>query len=122
MVFTINGVNIVPYIGEDSLKWSWGGVDSPDAGRTMDAKMHRGLVAIKARCDVGLFWMPKSAALAIHQAIMPEYVTVVTDTCPWKSGTATFEMYSNNVSQTCLTEYSDGTKLYGDLEFPLVER
>ena len=31
-------------------------------------------------------------------------------------------MYSNNLAATCLTEYTDGTKLYGDVEFPLVER
>lgn len=122
MVFEINGLDIVPYISEESIKWSWSGVDGPNAGRAMNAFMYRGLVAIKSRCAVGLFWMPKETALQIHRAIMPEYVTVRTDTIPWESGTVTKTMYSNNVSQTCLTEYSDGTKLFGDLEFPLVER
>lgn len=129
MVFTIisdntpsEGISIVPYIGEGGIEWSWNGVDGPDAGRTMDALMHRGLVAIKAKCQLSLLWMDKTVARSIHRAIMPEYVTVITDTVPWESGTVTYRMYSNNVSQKCLTEYTDGTKFYGDLEFPLVER
>lgn len=122
MVFTINGFNIVPYIGEDGIKWQWNGVDGPDAGRTIDATMHRGLVAIKARADISCLWMPKAEALALHAAIMPEYVTVVTDTIPWISGTVTKQMYSNNGSSNVITEYTDGTKLYGDVQFPLIER
>lgn len=122
MTFTINGVNIVPYIAENGIKWSWNGIDSSNAGRDMSGTMHRGLVTQKARCDVSCYWMPKSAARTIHQAIMPEYVTVVTDTVPWVNGVTSMRMYSNNVSQTLETEYTDGTQLYNDLEFPLIER
>lgn len=122
MVFRINGFDIVPYIGDEGISWQWSGVDSPDAGRTMDARMHRGLVAIKARCDIACLWMPKDRAVALHRVIMPEFVTVETDTIPWESGTVTKEFYSNNGSSKVLTEYTDGTKLYGDVTFPLIER
>lgn len=122
MIFEINGVNIVPYLAENGLKWSWNGVDAPNAGRDMSGDMHRGLVAVKARCDVSCFWMPKEAATLLHQTIMPEYVTVRTDTLPWHSGVTVLQMYSNNVAHTLETEYTDGTQIYRDLEFPLIER
>lgn len=129
MVFTIisdntppAGINIVPFIGEDGIKWTANGIDSDDAGRTQDLLMHRGLLGYKAKAQVSCLWMDKTDAYALMQAIMPEFITVVTDTIPWLSGTQTLVMYSNNFASTCLTEYTDGTKLYGDVEFPLVER
>lgn len=122
MILEINGFDIVPFIGENGIKWSWNGIDSPKAGRAMNTLMYRGLLAIKARADIECLWMPKEKAVELHQKIMPEYVTVRTDTIPWISGTVTKTMYSNNVSQTLLTEYTDGTKEYGDLQFPLIER
>ena len=122
MVFKIDGFDIVPYIGEGGLKWQNNGVDGPDTGRTMDGLMQRDLVGYKARVDVECLWMSKDTAYMLHQYISPKFVTVVTDTCPWKAGTVSMEMYSNNAKQTCVTEYGDGTKLYADLSFPLIER
>lgn len=122
MVFTIDGFDIVPYIGEDGLKWTANGIDSKDAGRAMDMLMYRGLLGYKARCDVGCLWMDKNDAYNLLQKLMPEYVTVETDTIPWRNETVTLTMYSNNFGGTCLTEYTDGNRLYGDVVFPLVER
>ena len=122
MIFTISGLNIVPYIAENGIKWSWNGVDGPSAGRDMSGTMYRNRVTVKARCDVTCLWMPKTAARALHQALMPEYVTVRTDTIPWRSGTVTLTMYSNNVEQILTTEYTDGTQMFSDFEFPLIER
>lgn len=122
MVFRINGFDIVPYLAEGGAKWTWNGVDGPDTGRTMDAIMHRDLVAIKARCDVECLWMPKDLAVVLHQYITPKFVNVVTDTVPWMNGTVSLVMYSNNGKSTLITEYTDGTKLYGDIAFPLIER
>lgn len=122
MVFLIDGFDIVPFIGENGIKWTLQGIDSPTAGRSMDTFMQRGLLGYKARGDISCLWMPKEAACALLQKLMPEFVQVVTDTIPWISGETTLEMYSNNIPATCLTEYTDGTKLYGDVTFPLVER
>lgn len=119
---TSSGLDIVPFIGENGIQWQRNAVDSADAGRDMTAKMHRGLVAYKARGDIACLWMRKADTIALLQAIAPQYITVVTDTVPWVSGTVTMEMYSNNQKATCLTEYTDGHKLYGDVEFPLIER
>ena len=35
MTFTIDGVNILPYIAHRGLKWSRQDVDGPDAGRNL---------------------------------------------------------------------------------------
>lgn len=122
MIFTINGFNIVPYIEEGGVVWQNNGVDGPETGRTMDATMHRDFVGWKTRCDVSCVWMPKEIAYRLYQAIMPVWVTIVTDTIPWINGTVTKTMYSNNWKPKLLTEYTDGTKLYDDISFPLVER
>ena len=122
MVFTIDGFNIVPFLGEDGVKWTVSGLDSEDAGRVADGLMFRGLIGYKAKCEVSCLWVDKAHIKPLFDAIMPEYVMVVTDTVPWIEGIAVMQMYSNNIGATLLTEYSDGTKVYGDLEFPLVER
>ncbi len=114
--------SIVPYIGEGGIKWTANGIDASDAGRTQDGMMHRGFVTNKAKCEIECLWMGKSEVRALLQAIMPEYVTIVTDTVPWMDGTVVMTMYSNNIGATVLTEYTDGERLYGDVTFPLVER
>lgn len=129
MVFTIisdntppEGINLVPYIGEEGLDWQWNAVDGPETGRVMSALMERALIAFKDKCEVSLLWMPKETAVMIHKALMVKFLTVITDTIPWEEGTVTKTFYANNGKQACLTEYTDGTKLYGDLTFPLIER
>ena len=82
MKFTIDGFDIVPFIGENGIKWQANGIDSPDAGRTQDMTMYRGLLGYKAKCQVACLWMEKADALTLLQHLMPEYVTVVTDTIP----------------------------------------
>ena len=51
-VFTVNNVNLLPYIQEDGLKWTRFDVEAPDTGRTLDGVMHRGRVTVKVRLDV----------------------------------------------------------------------
>lgn len=122
MVFEVNGLNFVPFIGEDGIKWTWQGVDGPKTGRNLNALMDRDLIGLKGRCDVTLLWVKKDDIVAINEAIQPKFVTVRTDTCPWKTGVQTFEMYSNNVSATLEEEYTDGTQIFDDMSFPLIER
>ena len=122
MIFTINGFDLVPFLPESGVHWQWNGVDGPETGRTMDANMHRDFIGFKARCDVECLWMSKEDCVRLHNYIMPVFVTVITDTIPWISGTVTKTMYSNNGKSALVTEYTDGTKLYNDISFPLIER
>ena len=63
----------------------------------------------------------KSAeAKIVLQAIYPEYVTVrYTDP---QYGPVTRTMYSNNIPTLCATVYEDGTAVWKELTFPLIER
>ena len=122
MVFTIDGLDIVPYIAEDGVDWTPNGVDGPDAGRAMNALMYRDLITHKARADITCLWLKKEEAVALYGRLMRKYVTVVTDTVPWINGTVTMTMYSNNAKIKLSTEYTDGTQLFSDLQFPLIER
>lgn len=116
-----SGLNIVPWIAENGVQWTRNGIESPDAGRTLDMTMHRGLLGFKAKAEVACVWMNQADVATLLNAIAPETVTVTTDTLPWTTSTVTMTMYSNNNKGTILTEYTDGTKLYGDVVFPLVE-
>lgn len=122
MVFTIDGLDIVPFIAEDGVDWTPNGVDGPDSGRAMNALMYRDLITHKARADITCLWLKKEEAVALYGRLMRKYVTVVTDTVPWINGTVTMEMYSNNAKIKLSTEYTDGTQLFSDLQFPLIER
>ena len=45
--FKINGVDILHLTEQNGIEWSRNDIDSAKSGRTMDATMHRGRVAIK---------------------------------------------------------------------------
>jgi len=47
--FTIGSTNIIQYIAEDGLTFQTFDIDAPDAGRTLDGKMHRARVATKTK-------------------------------------------------------------------------
>jgi hypothetical protein len=122
MIFTIDGFDIVPFIAENGIDWTPNGIDGPDAGRVLSADMERDLLCYKAEGQISCVWMTKDQAYQLYSHILPEFVTIVTDTIPWIYGTVTKRMYSNAAASTLLEEYTDGTKIYGDLSFPLIEK
>lgn len=120
MAFKINGVDITTFIEEDGIKWQRNDIEAADTGRTLDATMYRGRVAIKIRLDVTCRPLYTAQANVVMQAILPEFVTVEYDDPLFGHRTAT--MYSNNVPATTATIYPDGDALWQDITFPLVER
>ena len=120
MIFTVNGVNILPYIEENGIKWQRNDIEAPEAGRTLDATMHRGRVAMKVRLDITCRPLKTSEAMILMNAIYPEYVTVRYEDP--RQGDVTKQMYSNNTPATCATVYPDGTAVWEDITFPLIER
>ena len=118
--FTINGVSILSYLAEDGIKWQRFDVEAPDAGRTLDGVMHRGRVASKVRLDIKCKPLKSSEAMAVLEAIKPEYVTV--RYIDPQDGSVTRTMYSNNIPALCATVNPDGTALWKGIEFPLIER
>ena len=121
MVFTIDGVNILPYIEEDGIKWQRNDLESPDAGRALDGVMYRGRVAMKVRMDITCRPLYSNESTIVLNAIFPEYVTVTYED-PLSGTVVTKQMYSNNVPATCATVYPDGTAVWNNITFPLIER
>ena len=119
-VFTVNNVNLLPYIVEDGLKWTRFDVEAPDTGRTLDGVMHRGRVAVKVRLDVTCRPLTAAETATVLNAIAPEFVTVrYVDPM---QGSVVKTMYSNNIPALCATVYDDGSARWEGLEFPLIER
>ena len=118
--FRVGGVNLLPYLAEDGLKWTRFDVEAPDTGRTLDGVMHRGRVAMKVRLDVTCRPLTDSEAMTVLRAIEPEYVTV--QYIDPADGSVTRTMYSNNIPAVCATVSPDGSALWKGLTFPLIER
>ena len=118
--FTVNNVNMLPFIQEDGLRWTRFDVEAPDTGRTLDGVMHRGRVAVKISLDVTCRPLTSAEAAVVLNAIAPQYVTVRYADPMYGSVTKT--MYSNNIPTICATVYDDGTARWEGLEFPLIER
>ena len=121
MTFTVNGVDMLPYIAYQGLKWQRSDVEAPDAGRTLDGLLHRGRVATKIRLDVTCRPLTSSEASTVLSAILPEFVSV-TYTDPVVGGTVTKTMYSNNNPASFLMRKRNGTEWWSGITFPLVEQ
>ena len=120
MTFTVNGVDMLPYIAYQGLKWQRSDVEAPDAGRTLDGVMHRGRVATKIRLDVTCRPLTAAEASTVLNAILPEFVSV-TYTDPM-SGNVTKTMYSNNNPASFLMRRKDGSEWWSGITFPLIEQ
>ena len=119
-VFSVNNVNLLPYIVEDGIKWTRFDVEAPDTGRTLDGVMHRGRVAVKVRLDVTCRPLTAAETATVLNAIAPEFVTVRYED-PMQ-GSVSKTMYSNNIPTLCSTVSPDGTARWEGLAFPLIER
>ena len=120
MTLTVNGVDMIPFVAYQGLKWSRNDVEAPDAGRTLDGEMHRGRVATKIRLDVTCRPLTTWEAGTVLNAIQPEFVSVTYDDP--LLGTVTKSMYSNNVPASFATRHKDGTEWWGGITFPLIEK
>lgn len=120
--FKINGVDILHLTEQNGIEWSRNDIDSAKAGRTMDATMHRGRVAIKFKANVKCLPMNREDELALMQLILPEFVTVETNMHPLYTGHSA-RYYSNNVPATIAAADPDtGEMLWEGISFPLVEQ
>lgn len=112
-------VDISPYIAFGGLKRGRNDVDGPEAGRTMDATMHRARVATKMRYDITCRPLKTAELNLIETLIMPEYIQVrIQD--PYY-GRVTKKMYSNNTSAGFCIRKPDGTEWWNGVTFPLIE-
>lgn len=120
MVLRINGVNILPYVAHQGIKWQRNDLDAPDAGRTLDGVMQRARVSSKIRLDITCRPLKSDEAKIVLNAIYPEYVSVeYTDPM---QGLVTKQMYSNNNPASHMLLQPDGVEWWNDITFPLIER
>lgn len=120
--FTINGVDILRFTEENGIEWSRNDIDSPKAGRTMDATMHRGRVSIKYKANIKCMPLYRNDEITLMNLILPEFVTVETNLHPLYE-VHSAQYYSNNVPATISTIDPDtGESLWVGISFPLVEQ
>ena len=120
MMLKINGVDFMPFIAKQGVKWQRNDIDAPNSGRTMDGMMQRGRVATKIRLDITCRPLKAEEAMTVLHTILPEYVTV--DYYDPMSGYRNnVTMYSNNNPASFLIEKPEDDWWSGII-FPLIER
>lgn len=120
MMLNINGVDFMPFIAKQGVKWQRNDIDAPNSGRTMDGMMQRGRVATKIRLDITCRPLKAEEAMLVLNTILPEYVSV--DYYDPMSGERYgVTMYSNNNPASFLIEKPEDDWWSG-ITFPLIER
>lgn len=120
MMLKINGVDFMPFIAKQGVKWQRNDIDASNSGRTMDGQMQRGRVATKIRMDITCRPLTAEEARLVLTTILPEYVSVdyYDPMSGYRSG---ISMYSNNNPASFLIEKPDDD-WWGGITFPLIER
>lgn len=122
MTFTVNGVNIVPYIALGGLSYQLSDIDDPETGRMMNGEMRRGKIAekekwkIKCRSDLTTAEMAVILPLVSHQYVTCQYLS------PRSNTIVTRTMYVGDRTAAHYVERPDGVILWKDLSFSLIER
>ena len=118
--FCIDGVDFAKVIKTKGIKWTRNDIDSSNAGRNLSGTMNRGRVCTKVKLEVTCVPVPQPIANSILVLIHPEYINVhYVDPL---LGERMVEFYSNNVPATFINQATDGTYMWTDISFPLVER
>lgn len=120
MTLKVDGIDFMPYIAKQGIKWQRSDIDAPNSGRTMDAVMHRGRVGTKIRLDITCRPLTASEAMTVLNGILPEYVTVDYYD-PMYGVRYGIQMYSNNNPASFLIAKPDDD-YWGGITFPLIER
>lgn len=121
MTFTINGVDITPYIAFSGLKWQRADVDGPNAGRTLDGTMIRDRRATKIRWDVTCRPLKRSELSTILTLIQPEFV-MLAYTNPVTGNYTTGQFYANNFPAQLGMITKNGVEYWTGLTFPLIQK
>lgn len=120
MMLKINGVDFMPFIAKQGVKWQRNDIDAANSGRTMDGQMQRGRVATKIRLDITCRPLTAEEARLVLTTILPEYVSVdyYDPMSGYRSG---ISMYSNN-NPACFLIEKPEDDWWSGITFPLIER
>lgn len=113
-------VDITPYIAWQGLTFSRNDIDSPNAGRDMTGRMHRGRVAVKEKMNIQTVQMTKAQVSMLQTLLYPASISVRVTPYPRTNMAHTMTMYTNNVKTTYVIHRESGEDLQS-LSFPLIE-
>ncbi len=115
-----NSYDIAKIVKEKGIKWTRNDIDSAKAGRNLKGTMNRGRVCQKVKMEVSCIPLAQPLTTKLLKLINPQYVKVhYVDPL---LGERFVQFYSNNVPTTFSSQATDGSLLWSDLSFPLVER
>lgn len=117
MLLKINGIDIMPYIEQNGIKWQRNDLDGANSGRTMSGTMFRDRVTSKVRLDITCLPLSSRDASVVLNAIYPEYVEV--EYMDPMYGHSIKTMYSNNIPASYINTATD---MWMGIAFPLIER
>lgn len=116
----IEGRDITRYILQDGFQLSENDLDSPKAGRTLDALMHRGKVAEKKRADIKLVFVKKEVLDWMMPLLRRQYFICETDLFP--GGAVRMEMYNSTRKYGVALIDVKGITWYKDASFNIIQR
>lgn len=118
-----NGVytDITPYIAFGGLSYLLADVDSPNAGRTLDALMHRGKITDKDKWQIKCRAMTTAEVSVVLGLISTEYVTV-RYLRPKTNSVVQKTMYVGDRTASYLIDKGSKGELWDGLSFSLIER
>ena len=122
ITFTVNGVNLVPYIAFQGLEYQLSDIDDPDTGRMMDGTMRRGKIAdkdkwkLRFRSDLTTAEISTILTAVTHQYVTATYLSPRTNTVITKT------LYVGDRTAAHCIQREDGRILWKDLAFSLIER
>ena len=122
MTFTVNNVNLLPYIAYQGLEYQLSDIDDPDTGRMMNGTMRRGKVAdkdkwkLKFRSDLTTAEVSTILTAVTHQYVTATYLSPRTNTVVTKT------LYVGDRTAAHYILREDGTVLWKNLSFSLIER
>ena len=121
MYIRLNGLDITKYIAQDGFSLSDNDLDSPKAGRTLDALMHRGKVTSKNRADIKLVPVKKNVLDRILPITRQEYFTCETDMFPGQ-GNISMTMYCSTRKYGVTVVDTGGVAWYTNVSFNIIQR
>lgn len=113
-------IDITPFIAWQGLTFSLNSIDGPDAGRTMDGRMHRDMIAIKEKMQIKTVPLKRAQTSLLISLLEPETLTVRVNPYPNTNSAKVMVMYTNNVQTSHIIHRESGEELES-ISFPLIE-
>lgn len=112
----VDGIGLSP----STFKCTIQDISSPESGRTQDGLMHKDVVAVKRKIDLGFNGSNPEAAKKILSCFRPTYVSV-TYPDPESGLNETRTFYTGDKS-TDIKIWTVGNKRYSSITFNIIER